>query len=66
LAAVKKAARYLTIAQRRELQQWWRNENIQDAIAKRAISGMGYESTSQILRSQLNQVKSSILAIALE
>lgn len=61
LEAVKNAAKYLTVAQRKELQQWWREENIQDVVAKRAISGMGYDSTAQILRNEINGVKSVIL-----
>ncbi|MGL5941907.1 MAG: hypothetical protein ACRC2S_16330 [Waterburya sp.] len=61
LQAIKHAARFLTLQQRKELQQWWREENIQDEVAKRAISGMGFDSTAQILRSQINGVKSGIL-----
>ncbi len=61
LAAVKTAAKYLTVAQRKELQQWWRNEGIADSTAKKTISGMGYNSTAQILRSEINGVKSVIL-----
>lgn len=61
LTAVKNAAKYLTIAQRKELQQWWRTEKICDSVAKRAISGMGFDSTANILRSQINGIKSRIL-----
>lgn len=62
LEAIKNAAKYVTVAQRKELANWWRSQNIPDTEAKRAISGMGFDSTQQILRSDLNGVKQGILA----
>lgn len=62
LSAIKNAAKYVTIAQRKELANWWRSENIPDTQAKRAISGMGFDSTQQILRCDLQGVKQAISA----
>jgi hypothetical protein len=61
IAATKKAGKFLTLAQRKELTEWWRIEGIDDAMVKRVLEGTGFNSTANIPRDQINGVKSAIL-----
>jgi hypothetical protein len=60
IAATKKAGKFLTLAQRKELAEWWRREGINDEIAKKALEGMGFNSTANIPRDQILDVKKAI------
>ena len=66
LAAIKTAGRFLTIAQRKELTNWWRNEQIHDGAVKTVLERTGYNSTASIPRDQINSVKSAILDCLIE
>lgn len=61
IAAAKKAGKFLTLAQRKKLADWWRGEGIEDAVVKRVLEGTGFGSTANIPRDQINGVKSAIL-----
>lgn len=61
IIALIKEARFLDDDERRELINWWRGEGIDDLQAKSALDGMGYDSTANILRKDLNGVKTAIL-----
>jgi hypothetical protein len=64
IAATKQAGKFLTLAQRKELADWWRTEAIDDAMVKRVLEGTGFNTTANIPRDRINDVKRAILEAA--
>jgi hypothetical protein len=61
IAATKQAGKFLTLAQRKELAEWWRGQGISDDIVKKVLVGTGFNSTANIPRDRVKDVKQAIL-----